>query len=68
MGANNADFSGSGNSARSNQFDGSGSGTDIHGAMDATTHFDGPSAITTNSSQNSTTGSTASKVAYSGTS
>jgi len=68
MGANNADFGGSGNAARSNQFDGSGSSTDIHGAMQATTKMDGPSAIKTNTSQNADTGHTAGAVAYGGTS
>jgi len=67
MGANNADFNGSGNSARSTEFDGTGSGTDIHGAPTATNHLDGPAAINTNNGQNNFAGHTAGKVAYDGT-
>lgn len=67
MGANNADFVGSGNAARSTELDGTGSGTDIHGAPTATSHLDGPPAIAVSGSQNKFTGSTASAPAYSGT-
>jgi hypothetical protein len=67
MGANISDFMGSGNSARSTQLDGAGSGTDMTGAMQSVQKFDGPGALSTNNTQNKFTGKTAGAVAYRGT-